>query len=117
MIDYGEQKCQNRGGDNVVTHYRVDKRAADESRCKQKKCVEACARGINVPQCTCQKTQNHAVCITFIHCDAHNKGYKKQSPDAENLRKEAVCVLQNGYQQQYQSKAEPAEYQIFLLRF
>ena len=117
IIECGENKRQNRSGDDVVTHYSVDKRTADEACRHKKKSIEARTRGENIPECTCKKSENQAPHITLIHSYADNCRNKKQSPDAENLRKISVRVLQNGYEQNYQSKAESAEYEIFLLCF
>ena len=53
----------------------------------------------------------------FKHCDAGNGGYKQQSPDTENLRRDAVGILKDGQQQQNQGKAYPAYYYFFVLCF
>ena len=85
--------------DYVASHNRINQRAAAEADKKKKKCVEAGARGENIPQCACKQTEKHSPYVPFIHCNAHHAGNKQQSPDTEKLRKQTVTVLQYGQQQ------------------
>ena len=98
------------GRDNIVAHDGVYESSADKAHRQQIKGIEACPGGGDIPKRTGEKTEKHSVNITLKHSHADHGGNKQQSPDAENLRKEAVSILKNRQQQQNQCKAKSAGY-------